>query len=287
MSPQPLAADLRSADDRDLPSRTDAIGAALSQVHRRAGRPARADRPGPVPDSAAGDADHRPGVPGVGLLDQGGVPADRPAAGTADQRVANWAEPTGLLRAVLLRHRSALHRGVVEPGQVSVQVQLDRDGQRGPAAHPVRRQRRRALHGVSGAHRHLSVRVDGAGQDLHRAEQGGVGAGHRRGGDVLQHRRVRAGAGVAGDGVGDRATGRSRRVWDAALVAASPAGDLSDLHQLRRAGNGLRHRGAAGLGAAKTGAGRGVDRTGGGGQAVSAVAAGAAGHPRPADRATA
>ena len=32
VSPQPLAADLRSADDRDLPSRTDAIGAALSQV---------------------------------------------------------------------------------------------------------------------------------------------------------------------------------------------------------------------------------------------------------------
>jgi len=32
LSPQPLAADLRSADDRDMPSRTDTIGAALSQV---------------------------------------------------------------------------------------------------------------------------------------------------------------------------------------------------------------------------------------------------------------
>ncbi|GFG53448.1 membrane protein [Mycolicibacterium agri] len=32
VSPQPLAADLRSADDRDLPSRTDTLGAALSQV---------------------------------------------------------------------------------------------------------------------------------------------------------------------------------------------------------------------------------------------------------------
>ncbi|MGH3675697.1 MAG: glycosyltransferase family 87 protein [Mycobacterium sp.] len=32
MSPRPLAADLRSAHDRDLPSRTDAIGGALSQV---------------------------------------------------------------------------------------------------------------------------------------------------------------------------------------------------------------------------------------------------------------
>ncbi len=32
VSPQPLAADLRTADDRDLPSRTDAMVAALSQV---------------------------------------------------------------------------------------------------------------------------------------------------------------------------------------------------------------------------------------------------------------
>ncbi|WP_313675146.1 glycosyltransferase family 87 protein [Mycolicibacterium sp.] len=32
MSPQPLAADLRSADDRDLPSRSDVLGAALSEV---------------------------------------------------------------------------------------------------------------------------------------------------------------------------------------------------------------------------------------------------------------
>lgn len=32
VSPQPLAADLRSDDDRDLPSRTDSLGAALSEV---------------------------------------------------------------------------------------------------------------------------------------------------------------------------------------------------------------------------------------------------------------
>jgi uncharacterized membrane protein len=32
VSPQPLAADLRSDDDRDLPSRTDVLGSALSQV---------------------------------------------------------------------------------------------------------------------------------------------------------------------------------------------------------------------------------------------------------------
>ena len=32
VSPQPLAADVRSVDDRDLPSRTDALGGALSQM---------------------------------------------------------------------------------------------------------------------------------------------------------------------------------------------------------------------------------------------------------------
>ncbi len=32
VSPEPLAGDLRSADDRDLPSRTDTVGAALSEV---------------------------------------------------------------------------------------------------------------------------------------------------------------------------------------------------------------------------------------------------------------
>ncbi|HEX7427188.1 MAG TPA: hypothetical protein VF328_09585, partial [Mycobacterium sp.] len=32
VSPQPVAADVRSDDDRDLPSRTDALGGALSQV---------------------------------------------------------------------------------------------------------------------------------------------------------------------------------------------------------------------------------------------------------------
>ena len=32
VSPAPLAEDLRSDDDRDLPSRTDVMGAALSEV---------------------------------------------------------------------------------------------------------------------------------------------------------------------------------------------------------------------------------------------------------------
>ena len=62
-----------------------------------------------------------------------------------------------------------------------------------------------------------------------------------------------------------------RRIWDAALVAGLPIVIFQIVHQLRRAGNGFRHRRHARLGAAQTGAGRGVDRAGGGRQAVSAL----------------
>ena len=75
-SPACLAANRRSLDDRDLPSRTDTIGAALVRGHRRPGGPARADRQATLFDAAARDADHRPGCPGVGLFHQGRVPAD-------------------------------------------------------------------------------------------------------------------------------------------------------------------------------------------------------------------
>ena len=201
--------DLRSRDDRDLPSRNDVIGRGAVERGRRSGRQARADRAGAVPDPAAGDAGDRAGVPRVRLHHQGRVPAvhghrhRRPAGG----RVG---EPARLLRALLLRHRAAVHRGAAEPGQVSVQVELGREERRGHAPQtqydgtpgdPV--------HGVSGADRAVPVRVDGAGQDLHGVDQAGGGADRRRGGDVLQHRRVRAGAGVDGHGVGDRAIGRA------------------------------------------------------------------------------
>ena len=109
VSPEPLAADLRSADDRDLPSRTDAIGAALSQViggpvgrHALIGRarfltPLRVMLIIALVFLALGYSTKAACLQTYG-------------SGTADQRVANWAEPTGLLRAVLLRHRSALYR---------------------------------------------------------------------------------------------------------------------------------------------------------------------------------
>ena len=70
------------------PHRLDRRGAVGGD--RRTGRPARADRPAAVLDAAAGDAGHRGGVPRVGLLDEGGVPADRPVPGPP---TSGW--PTG------------------------------------------------------------------------------------------------------------------------------------------------------------------------------------------------
>ena len=235
------------------PHRHDRRGAV--RCHRRPGRPACADRSSTLPDAAAGDADHRAGFPRFGLYDEGGVPADHRYwhCRSAGRQLA---EPEGLLRALLFRHRSAVHRGVVEPGEVSVQVQLDRDGQRRQATHTVRRQHRGAVHGISGADGDLPVPVDGAGEDLHRGDEAGVGADHRRGRDVFQHRGVRIGAGVADHRVGQRAAcGSTTRLGRGAGGGVADP-DLSGLHEFRRTGNGFRDRGAAGMGAAKAVAGR-------------------------------
>ena len=271
-SPASLAADRRSLDDRDLPSRTDRIGAASVRGDRRACRQPRTDRQATVSHAAAGDADHRAGVPRARLLDQSGVPADHRHGHRRPTR-RQLGQPAGVLRALLLRHRSPLHRRTVEPRQVPLQVQLDREGLHGQAAHPVRREHRGAVHGVSGADGALPVRVDGVGQVLPGAVQAGHDAGARRGGDVLQHRRVRVGAGVDGDGVGDVPAGRPAAGLGRGIGGGVADRDLPDLHQLRRAGNGFRDGSAAGVGPAKTGVGRRTDRPGRGGQAVSTAAA--------------
>ena len=273
MSPQPLAADLRSADDRDLPSRTDVSGAALSDVDRRTGGAARADRPHPVHDAAAGDVPDRAGVPGARLVDQGGLPAERPApappisgspTGRTNAPTTSCATPTPCrsTRAELLSQGKFPYKSSwIETRRQRHAPQTSTTAARG------------ALHGVSGADRALSVRVDGGGQDLHRADAKLVPLPvvaevvmffniAAFGLALAWLATVWATAGLAG-----------RRVWDAALVAASPRADLPDLHQLRRAGDGVRRCATAGVGAAKTGAGRGADRDGRGGQAVSAAAA--------------
>ncbi len=109
----------------------------LPQPHRLSGRravgcrrwpggPARADRPHQGADPAAGDVLDRAGVPGARLVDESGLPAEHRHR---DRRPARrqLGEPARVLRVVLLRHGAAVRRGVVEPGQVSVQVELDRD----------------------------------------------------------------------------------------------------------------------------------------------------------------
>ncbi len=89
VSPQPLAGDLRSADDRDLPSRTDPLGAALSEVvggpvgrHALLGRtrvltPLRVMFIAALVFLALGWSTKAPCLQTVGT-------------GTPDQKVANW-----------------------------------------------------------------------------------------------------------------------------------------------------------------------------------------------------
>ena len=114
--------------------------------------------------------------------------------------------------------------------------------------------------------------------------QAGVGADHRRGGDVLQHRRVRVGAGVAGHGVGHRAAGGPRRVWDAALVAASPMLIFQIFTNFDALATAFATGALLAWARRRPVAGRRADRARRGGQAVSAAAVRAAGDPGPADR---
>ena len=208
---QPLrdAATCGSLDDRDLPSRTDRIGAALSEViggpvgsHALIGRqrfltPLRAMLIIALVFLALGYSTKAACLQTTGT-------------GTADQRVANWENQRAYYELCYSDTVPLYTAELLNLGKFPVQVQMDREGRHGQAAHPVRREHRGAVHGVSGADRALPVRVDGVGQDLLGAVQAGVDAGARRGGDVLQHRGVRVGAGVDGDGVGDVAAGGPR-----------------------------------------------------------------------------
>ena len=108
----------RSADDRDLPSRTDVLGAALSQTiggpvgrHALIGRqrfltPLRVMFLIALVFLALGYSTK------AACLQSTSYRACRPAGG-------QLAERPGLLRAVLFRHRPPVHRGIVEPGHSS------------------------------------------------------------------------------------------------------------------------------------------------------------------------
>ena len=285
ISPRRLATDLRSADDRDCPSRTDFLGSALSNVvggpvgrHAIIGRtavltPVRVMFLIALVFLALGWSTKAPCLQTIGT-------------GPGDQRVANWqnqrayyelcySDTVPLYGAELLSQGRFPYKSSWIEKDGSGKPQTRYDGQ--PAVrymeYPV----------LTGLYQYV---VDVVGQDLHHVQQADplpvvaevvvffdVAA---LGLALAWLATVWATAGLAG-----------RRVWDAALVAASPVGDLSDLHQFRCAGNGFGRRRAAGVGAPATGACRGADRPGRGGEAVSAAAAGpaaGAGHP---DRAAA
>ena len=79
--------------------------------------------------------------------------------GTADQRVGNWQNQRAYYELCYSDTVPLYTAELLNLGQVSVQVQLDRNRQRRQAPHPVRRQHRRAVHGISGADRDLPVPV--------------------------------------------------------------------------------------------------------------------------------
>ena len=281
-SPAPLADDRRSADDRDLPSRTDALGAALSGVvggpvgrHALIGRqrfftPLRVMLAIAVVFMALGYTTKAACLQTVG-------------DGPADQRVANWqnsrayyelcySDTVPLYTAELLNQGKFPYKSswIETDASGEPRIQYDGDIAVRYMEYPV----------LTGLYQYLSMALAKTYTAVATAVSLPV---DRRGGDVLQHRRVRAGAGVAGDGVGDVAAGGPPGVGRRAGGGVAAA-DLPDVHQLRRAGHGVRGGRDAGVGASKTGARGGADRARRGGQALPAAAARAAGAARRAHR---
>ncbi len=152
MSPLPLAADLRSADDRDLPSRTDTLGAALSEVvggpvgrHALIGRtrfftPLRVMFMIALVFLALGWSTKAPCLQTVGT-------------GPPDKRVANWQNQRAYYElcysdTVPLYGAELLNQGKFPYKSSWIETDCQRQ-----AADAVRRHARGALHGVSGPHR--------------------------------------------------------------------------------------------------------------------------------------
>lgn len=279
ISPLPLAADLRSADNRDCPSRTDVLGAALANVvggpvgrHALIGRtrlmtPLRVMFAIALVFLALGWSTKAACLQSTGT-------------GPGDQRVANWdnqrayyqlcySDTVPLYGAELLSQGKFPYKSSWIETDSNGTPQLRYDGQIAVRymEYPV----------LTGIYQYLSMAIAKTYTALSKvAPPGGC-----RSGDVLQRRRVRFGAGVADNRLGDLGPGRPPDMGCGAGGRLT-AGDLSDIHQFRCAGNGFGDEWAAGLGAAQTGACRCADRVGLRGETVSAVVlvpVVAAGHP--------
>ena len=269
ISPQPLAADLRSVDNRDCPSRTDSLGAALADVvggpvgrHALIGRtrvmtPLRVMFLIALVFLALGWSTKAACLQSTGT-------------GTGDQRVANWenqrayyelcySDTVPLYGAELLSQGKFPYKSSWVETDGSGTPQTRYDGR--PAVrymeYPV----------LTGVYQYVSMALAKTYTALSKLAPLPVVA------EVVMFFDVAA-FGLALAWLGDRLG--DRRPGGPAHMGCGPggrlaAGDLSDLHQLRCAGNGIRDGRTAGVGATQTGAGRCADRIGRRGQAVSAV----------------
>ena len=161
--------------------------------------------------------------------------------GTADQKVANWqnqrayyelcySDTVPLYTAELLNLGKFPYKSswIEKDSEGRPQKQFDGNIAVRYMEYPV----------ITGTYQYLSMALA---KTLLRAEQAGADPVDRRSGDVLQHLRARAGAGVVRDGVGHVEAGGQTHLGRGAGRGFADR-DLSDLHQLRRAGNGFRHR---------------------------------------------
>ena len=164
----------------------------------------------------------RAGVPGAGVLDEGGLPADhrhrhaptRRSPTGQNQRAYYelcYSDTVPLYTAELLNLGKFPYKSswIENDSEGKPQKQYDGNTAVRYMEYPV----------ITGIYQYVSMALAKTYTALTKLVSLPV---DRRGGDVLQHRGVGSGAGLVGDGVGDARGWRAGRIWDAALVAGSP-----------------------------------------------------------------
>ncbi len=247
ISPLPLATDLRSADNRDCPSRTDFLGAALAEVaggpvgrHALIGRtrvmtPVRIMFLLALVFLALGWSTKAACLQSTGT-------------GTGDQRVANWENQRAYYELCYSDTVPLYGAELLSQGKFPYKSSwIETDGNGAPQARydglPALRYMEYPV--LTGVYQYASMAVAKTYTALSKLAPLPVVAEVVLFFDVVG---IRAGVGVAGDRPGNR------RPVGAARMGCGPggrlaAGDLSDIHQLRCSGNGIRDGRTAGLGA--------------------------------------